>query len=219
MRARVVALFLAACGCAPTVSVDETTAEGHRREAEKERAAARAQLSRYERSARTPEGDADRVPRGTFSSRGRYLDPVPVHPAQYQLDRSEEYAAHARAHEAAARELEQFEQLQCRSVPSAVRSACPILGPSSGVEVIDGGVRIVFAPGVPTAGVVAQMRCHLAFARARGYRDDCPLYMPGVHIDASPDGAGVLITTVDPAGVADLRQRVRRVIVVANPLR
>ena len=98
------------------------------------------------------------------------------------------------------------------------RSACPILGPSIGLEVVDGGVRVVFAPGVPAADVVAQMRCHLAFARVRGYRDECPLYMRGVHIDASPDGTGVLITTDDPAGVADLRQRVRRVVVVVNPL-
>ena len=219
MRARVVALLVIACGCAPTVSPDETTAEGHRREAEKERAAARAQLSRYEASARTPEGDPDRAPRGAFSSRGRHLDPVPGDPARYQLERAEEYAAHARAHEGMAHELEQFEQLECRSVPPEARSACPILGPSIGLEVVDGGVRVMFAPGVPAAIKVAQMRCHLAFARARGYRDECPLYLRGVHIDASPDGAGVLITTDDPTGVADLRRRVRRVVVVANPLR
>ena len=219
MRARVVALLVIACSCSPTVSPDETTAAGHRREAEKERAAARAQLSRYEASARNPEGDPDRAPRGAFSSRGRYLYPVPGDPAQYQLTRAEEYAAHAFDHEAAARELERFEQLECRSVPPEARSACPILGPSIGLEVVDGGVRVVFAPGVPAADVVAQMRCHLAFARARGYRDECPLYMRGVRIDASADGTGVLITTDDPAGVTDLRQRVRRVVVVVNPLR
>jgi hypothetical protein len=63
------------------------------------------------------------------------------------------------------------------------------------------GVRVRFADGAPVATIAAHMRCHLAFARARGFADagDCPLYMRGAEIALAADGRAVDVTSRDPA--------------------
>lgn len=67
------ALLVLVCACGGKVSPDETTAEGHLREAEKERAAAREALERHEAAARTPEGGSTQMAsRGTFSASGEW---------------------------------------------------------------------------------------------------------------------------------------------------
>jgi hypothetical protein len=219
MRALFAFILLCACGGGAKVNPDETTAEGHLKEAEKEHAAARAALDSHEVAERTPEGGAGpMVSRGAFSATGQFTYPQKVYdPAQYHLAEAEKHTAHARAHEAAARELEHFEDAECKQLPPETRAACPMLGPAVAVDEIDRGMRVTFQPGVPVAAVIAHMRCHLAFARAHGYSDDCPLYMKGVRIDGTADGKAAMITTDVAGDVTELRRRVRRQTVIGNP--
>jgi len=217
-RLAFVALLVVACGGAK-VHPDDATTEGHLREAETERAAARDALSKREAAVRTPEGGAvPQMSRGAFSPGGQYTYPQQLYdPTQYHLNEAESHTAHAKAHEAAARELEHFESAECNELPPKTRAACPMLGPAVAFQEIDKGVRVVFQAGVPVAAVVAHMRCHLAYARAHGYSDDCPLYMKGLKIESTPDGKAAIITTESSGDVAELRRRARQQIVIGKP--
>lgn len=58
---------------------------------------------------------------------------------------------------------------------------------------------------------VTHMRCHEAFARARGREgmDTCPLYMPGVWVERFGTSSEVDLLALDPDDVGRLRQRTR----------
>ncbi len=218
MRSLLAAFLVAACG-GGKVNPDETTTEGHLREAEKERAAAREALDKHEAAERTPEGGAGpQVSRGAFSYGGEWTYPQKLYdPTQYRLAEADKHTAHAKAHEAAAQELEHFEDAECRELPPKTRAACPMIGPAVAFHEIDKGVMIVFQAGVPVAAVVAHMRCHLAYARAHGYSEDCPLYMKGIKIEVTSDGKAATITTDSSGDVAEVRRRARQQIVVGKP--
>jgi hypothetical protein len=212
------AVTLVLAGCASGVRPDETTAEGHRREAARERELARDGIERHQQRTGTAEGKTDPIGGGAFSGRGEWrYPPQSYDPQRYVIEQSEAHSAHARAHEAAAAELERFEEAECGDFPPETRAACPILGPAVGFVEIDGGVRVTFQEGVSVAAAAAHMRCHQAFARAHGYREDCPLYMKGVHIAPTADGRGVTITTEQKPDVAELRHRAREQLVVGKP--
>ena len=90
------------------------------------------------------------------------------------------------------------------------RAACPFTGPIARVEDIDGGVRFVLAgDSAKVDSVIAQMRCHFAWARARGFTElpDCPIYIKGIDINRSVDGHGIDITAHDREVTTLLRQR------------
>lgn len=70
------------------------------------------------------------------------------------------------------------------------------------VDWLPAGIRLRCAPHRVEA-VLAEVRCHLAFARAHGYNHPelCPFALPQVEANPAPDGAGVDLTSQLPATV------------------
>jgi hypothetical protein len=192
------ALLLGGCATARPVRPDDLSADEHRHEAAQERDAAAADKTRFDPNARA-------------MSRFQ-VENLPVlneyNPTEKYLRSAAAHAAHAREHEAAATALEQFEDDACKPLTPAARAACPVLGPLSGIEEIDGGVRVRLADANALDHTVALMRCHLAYARARAFAvmADCPLYLRGVEIRRSADGAAIELV----GGTRDLQDELRR---------
>lgn len=205
-------LFIAACATTTTRSTVEPTemsAAAHHQEAARERSRADDAYARWQPGARAPLPGA---PPGAVDSPRLYpIELYPYNPTDRALADAERHLRHAREHEAAAAALEGFEEAECRDFAPKARAACPLFGPIASIEDRADGVRILFAAGAPVAAIVAHMRCHLAFARARAFADagECPLYMRGVEIAASPDGRGVDVTGHELALVAEIQARSR----------
>jgi hypothetical protein len=203
---RLLPMLLLATACATSsqgVPLEETSAEGHRQEAERER-----------QEARTLEREAAQRPWELHPSydpdRDRALG---YEPANDRMDEAERRDAHAAAHAAAAAQLERFESEACAGVSQQERAACPLLGPVASIRDIRGGVRIELTAGTPIAALAASMRCHHAFARARGFSPEaasCPLYMSGVRIRLSADAKALEILGSTAAMVAEIRKRSRQ---------
>jgi len=200
---------LALACCAGTVNVDETSAENHRREAQKERALAREHLLAY---------DPERVGSESIVTPGEagvpFLFPVYIYnPTSWHLFVAEEHREHARQHEAAARELERFEESECKDFPPESRVACPLIGGVVEVVEVPGGVRLRFVAGVPLDAIVAHMRWHYAYARAHGFEDSasCPLYVRGLRIELVDDSAigAIELGGTDRRTIREIRKRVR----------
>jgi hypothetical protein len=206
----------AGCGAgAPAVKPDDMGAAAHRQEAAKERAEAGEHARKYDPAAARP------MPASSVGSdaQAHYLFPTTVYnPTEIHLAEADRHRAHARQHEKAAQALEAFEEVECKSFPPSTRAACPLLAPVTAVDDIDGGVRVTMLRGTRVDAVVAHMRCHYAYARARGFaeRVSCPIYMPGVDIRASRDGSAVEITTADAKAVGELRGRAREEAIYAR---
>jgi hypothetical protein len=202
------ALALLVAGCASSApKPDDMSAAAHRGEADRERTEARALLSRAADPARS---ERPIVP-GVDARRGPWVDPYPEVEKQgpASLQRADVLLRHAREHERAAAELERFEEAECRELPAASRAACPLLHDVVGISDIPGGVRIVFADAVAVPDVVAHIRCHLAYARARAYAgaEDCPLYVRGV--EASADGGHAILLRATHDSGRGMEQRIR----------
>jgi hypothetical protein len=166
-------------GCARNVRPDDLSAAQHRAEAEKERAAAEQHLGAYDPKARsilhTTHGGAEGVVVASETS-------VSYNPTEWQLSEAQRHSRHAKEHEAAAAQLEGFEASECSGFAPSVRAACPVLGPVEQLETLPDGVRFHLAASVDANTALAHMRCHLAYARARGYPETCPLYLKGIEI-------------------------------------
>jgi hypothetical protein len=192
------ALALAACATShPSARSEDLSADAHRREAARERMLAEQNYEQFRPTASAA------LP-GTWSSDGPRLFPLDVYrfnPTDRALDDAQRHLQHAREHEAAAQALEQYEEQECRELPPKVRAACPMLGPVRAIEDLPDGVRIHFRDDEAVGPVLAHMRCHLAFARARAFAGvaDCPLYLRGVTIAASADGRAIDVRADDAA--------------------
>lgn len=206
------ALLLVASSCGSSrpsvVKPDEMSAAEHRREAARERALAEADYARFQPTATQPMGGV------ASPHEGPRLYPIDVYrfnPTEKALDEAERHLRHAREHEAAAAALEQYEEAECTELSPKMRAACPLLGPVQAIDDLADGVRIRYAAGTPIAPVVAHMKCHLAFARARGWKDagDCPLYMKGVAIAAASDGASIDVRSDDATVAREIQVRSR----------
>jgi hypothetical protein len=213
----VVLLVLASgCGTASVaVNPDETSAQGHLAEAQRERAAAEQESARYDPAATRVDPAFAREPFATTPGA-----PVFVNPTESRLAEAEWRLMHARAHERAARELERFEASECRGVPPRERAACPLLAPVQSLRDLPDGVRVELAPRANLDAVVASMRCHYAFARTRGFSDEaaaCPLYIRGIEIARSRDGSAIEIRGATPQVTNEIRRRVRLEAVAAPP--
>lgn len=129
-------------------------------------------------------------------------------PTQSHLDAAAALTAHAKAHERAAAELEGDETRECVGVAVSARTACPWLGALARSEDIPEGVRLRPADGATIERLASTMRCHYAFAEARGFDEtvSCPLYFKGVRLQLSSDGSGVEVVG-DTTGVAREIQR------------
>jgi hypothetical protein len=198
--------LLASCtGGNQAVKPDEMSAAQHHDEAKRESVAAQNEVGQYRADAARPRPFSD-------AAGGDYLYSVPVYnPTDVHMAEAEKHRDHARQHERAARFLEQYEDHECRDFPPASRAACPLLGPVVGIADVDGGVRVRLKDGTRVDAVVAHMRCHYAFARARAFAEtaSCPLYMRGIEIKKGLDPMSVEITTADHGQVSEIRRRAR----------
>jgi hypothetical protein len=193
---------------------DDLSAEEHRRLAEREHAASATHASQFNPQAARPTPFRNPID----STSDRVFTSEIYNPTDRHLQAAEKHHRHARQHETAAQKLEQFEEQECRSFPPASRAACPFLGPATDVRDIDKGISVRMADGVRVDAVVAHMKCHAAYAQARGYPPDttCPIYVPGVSIRQGANPREIELTVADPSLVTKLRQRARDEVVPAG---
>jgi hypothetical protein len=191
-----------------SVKPDDMGAAQHREEAARESAAAREHSKEHHPDATVPSPFRPTASAGS----GEYLfSPSVYNPTDVHLQRADEHRAHARQHEKAAEALERYEAAECFNFPPSTRAACPLLGPVTRIDDIAGGVRVTFVPGTRIDAVVAHMRCHYAYARARAFEEtmSCPLYMRGIEIKPGRDPMTIEITAGTAEQVQDLRARSR----------
>jgi len=205
-------LALSACGGpGSTVRPDETSVEGHRAEAARERALA-ADPAPYQ-PART-----NRIAPPLIRPSS---EPGVVPPDAAEDLRHERrwHAEHARDHEAAAQQLERFETEECRDVEASERASCPLLGPVVQIQDLPSGVRIHLAATASVERTLATLRCQYAFARARGFpsRATCPIYLRGIEIRGSADRAAIEIVGPSRRLAREIQKRARQQAVYAQP--
>jgi len=154
------------------------------------------------------------------SEPGNYLFPRSVYdPSEGPLVDADKHLTHSRQHLAEAHALEAFELEECRDFPPRTRAACPLLTSVVAIEDIPRGVRVRMAPGVRVDAVVAHMRCHYAYARARAFADavSCPLYVRDIEINPTEDKAGVEIVAHSDAGERQVRAASREEAIFVRP--
>jgi hypothetical protein len=205
------ALFLGAfmfvlSGCAARpVRPDDMSAEAHYKEASREEAAAKEHRRSYEAGLVMPAPGARSIENVGVS------DVVTWNPTEWHLSAAAGHVAHAEEHLRAAAELEAFESVECRAVAQKVRGACPVIAGVTRVVSLQNGLRYELKDPGRIADTVALMRCHMAWARARGWPSDsdCPLYVKGIDVRASSDGRAIEIVSADPAVIRTLWERGR----------
>lgn len=206
----VAALLAIACGgFGRGTRPDAMSAEAHRSKAGEHAREAREHGEQYDPDATTSGGRYG--PPTSYGRRDFYWTSRQYNPTARHLTQAKEQERHAREHLEAARVLEGFEEAQCVSFPPETRVACPLFGHVESVEDIFDGVRIRLDEGVDMNAVVAHMRCHLAFARARGRigMDACPLYLPGIQVERVGISRSVDLVTSDRGILDALRERTR----------
>jgi hypothetical protein len=197
------AAALSLLGCAHT-QPDEMTASEHRSEA-----------ARHQQVAENQRKDATRDevfygngPRSPFSDEAPTLRPY--HPTAARLDAADRQMQDAFTHLQAAQQLEKFEAAACEGMSEAERRSCPLLAPhAQWVEEVGPGLLLHLKPGAPAQRLSAQLRCHLAFAQARGFdRAPCPLFVKGVEITS--DGSTLAFKSMNPKVAAQVRTEGRK---------
>ncbi len=184
-RVGAASLVILACACAHT-EPGAMTVEEHRNAAAFETAQAQKEREVYEPI-------ANREQHGPLAS--QLSSDLWVHDAPEQhLAAADAHQRHAHEHLRAAQTLERFEDSACRGVSTAARAACPMFTASlDRVEGIEGGVRLVLKTSAPAEGILAQMRCHLAYAQAQGFsKPTCPLYLKGAVVTAKSGAIDVV---------------------------
>jgi hypothetical protein len=207
-----VLLTVGAAACSSSgksVRPDDMSAEAHRQEA------ARAmQEANVETKAVSAPPNLTLSPNG--NPEGYY---APVNPSGQNSDaRAQRLQRHAQQHLTAAATLESFEDSECKSIPPASRAACPLLGPAVAVEMVNRGVRVRFSETANVPRIVTQMRCHLAYARTRGFDrvTTCALYLRGVEVVAGTDGRTVDLLGHDPTVVAAIQERTSDEVILTS---
>lgn len=199
-RIGLIALFGSALSCAHARS--DLTANEHRNEASIAEARANRELEQYEPISR-------RASRGPSTS--EVSSDLLVHDAPEQhLAAVDRQLRVAHDHRAAAQALEQFEDKACEGLSAAQRAACPLMTPFlEAVRELPKGVQLQFKPTAPVGVVILQMRCHLAFAKAKGFTSpSCPLYLKGVRF--ATNGTVVEIVSDDPRQAIEIQNECRR---------
>jgi hypothetical protein len=215
MRKLIIFPFILACAPLP-VRPDDMSASEHRTAAAKEREKARDAMENYNPQAPDaaywlPSDMARSDDPGVL-----FVAPIfnPTIGAVYDADR---HLEHAYQHERAAATLEHFEDVACADYPPPERAACPLLSGVDQMVDVPGGVRIRFDHSVDVASIVSHMRCHLAYARTRGYEvvADCPLYVRGVHVERVGETRVIDILADSRLAVRNVRLRAREEAVPA----
>jgi len=188
----VVALLLSGCAAHELVRADDMSATQHRQEAQREQAVADKEAGAGPAAPAAEAGSDD------WSTERRR-----------QAERRRE---HSRQHASAAEFLEQFEDRECRHVPAGSRAACPLLGPVVRIDDVPGGIRATFADRERVPTVIAEMRCHYAYARSRNFDETigCPLYVRGIEIREGLDPRSIEIVSRDERISRLLRERGRQ---------
>ena len=200
--------FGVGCGqTSPAVRSDDTSAKAQRQQAQAESAAA----TREFQAANAPVPPPNLAATGGNNPQGYYYDVSVYNARNEHLARAQQLSEHARQHEAAAASLETFEDAECKQFPPSTRSACPLLGPVASITDIPTGVRVQLVTGTRADAVLAHMRCHLAFATARGFGEaaSCPLYVKGIEVRAGRDPNTIEIVSGDVKVVDTIRARGR----------
>jgi hypothetical protein len=85
-----------------------------------------------------------------------------------------------------------------------------VLGPVR-VEDLPSGVRLHLPAQMPVDATIEHMRCHLAYARARGFAPSstCPMYLPKTEILRAPGLDAVDLVSPDPATALRLQRLAR----------
>ncbi len=189
----------------PDVQVAEATVEGHTAEAAKEHEAAAEDRDKYEMQAERLTRAGWDGPVGPEGPRGSLV--MVNHNAPHLLD-AQAHERAAKLHEKAAAELAQFEEAECQGISPAERQSCPTLL-SDVVTPLANGICIHVGQK-RAAGVLAYLRCHLAFARAHGYGGAslCAFAIPDVTAQATADYKGVELTSQNPQAVKILQSLV-----------
>lgn len=203
------AMFVAACGGAtPGGRPDDMSAAEHDRAAHQQEAVAEAHDANYDPAATATQARPAHAS-GVLDVTGLDGPPTVYNPTEEHHDQAEVHHQHAEDHAAAADALRHFEQTECHGVAANARASCPLISGLASADRIDGGVRIHLAPGVASDATLAQIRCHLAFARSRGYEGmaECPLYLRGLEVRAGANGT-IEIVAHDSATVDLLRTRI-----------
>jgi hypothetical protein len=127
-------------------------------------------------------------------------------------------AKHIEEHERSSTDLATFEDAACGDIPASARAACPMLGPALDVVDVPGGVSVKFVAGARVEGVLASMKCHLAYAKAHGFRNtaDCPLYIRGVEIRRAADPRAIEIISPNASDTSEVRRLSRQEAVLVH---
>jgi hypothetical protein len=200
------ALLVASCGgAAQGRCPDDMSGASHARASETHEAARQheAQNDPSANGARESQGGSPARASGDIGTRTQ--TPTDGHDAAVA-----EQHQHLGQHIANEQALRQFEGGACRALAPDMRAVCWLLAGVTGVEDVEGGVRIRFVPHFRVEEVLENMRCHFAFARTRGYEGNtgCPLYLRGVEVRAGPGGTVELVAS-DPATVRTIREQTR----------
>ena len=214
------AALATALGCSwlgPGTRPDDMSAEAHRREAEGHARWEAEHMRGYDPEARVrhgtpaPPGVVLPRPRYDYRDTDLYFEVREYNPTEVHRDRAKGHGKLAREHEHAARVLEEFEEAQCQAFPKETRGVCPLVAQVESLENVFGGVRVRLMGGANVNAALTHMRCHQAFARARGREgmDSCPLYMAGVWLERVGSTRDVDLLALDPDEVGELRRRAR----------
>lgn len=207
-------------GCSwpmPGARPDDMSAEAHRVEAEEHARSEAEHMHRYDPEARARYGRPAPpwlyAPGARYGYRGTdlYWEVREYNPTEVHRDRAKLHEDLAREHAAAARVLEQFEEAECHAFPKETRALCPLVAQVESLEDVSGGVRVRLTRDANVNAAITHMRCHQAFARARGREgmDTCPLYMPGVAVERVDAAREVDLLALDSNEVEELRRRAR----------
>ena len=199
-----VGLVLPACS-SPGVQVQAATEDDHTMRAAPERQAAAVDRDKYEMQAAHLTQEGWDGPVGPDGPRGALV--LINANAPHLLD-AQAHERAALAHEQAAGELAKFEEAACQGISPAERQSCPTLL-SDAVSPLENGICIHVGPR-RAAGVLAYLRCHLAFARVHGYGEAtlCAFAVADVTAQATADFKGVELTSANPQSVRTLQSLV-----------
>ena len=117
----------------------------------------------------------------------------------------------AEYHRDAAAQLEAAYEQACGDASGEGVSVSPLERYGIGGSPVPGGTLILLSSDAgPPDKLLSAMRCHRAWMMlGRTDMDDCPLDLPGIHVDArgNADGIELTITVADPKLVDELRRR------------
>ncbi len=181
---------------------DDMSASEHRAHAAADEKNAAVHQGRHD-----PEAEAEK----TVQYGADYWDTVTYNPTEVHLRHASEFREHAEHHRAAAAELEEFEEAECKSFPPKTRGVCPLLGTVESTKDVDDGVSVRLSSKLKRKAALAHVRCHLAYARTKGRKgmDGCPLYLEGVKAEAGDGAQEIVLRVDDERKRTELRKRTR----------